>query len=550
MSNKILFKRGLKNNLPLLAESEPAFCIDTNEVFIGSSKGNFKLADYSTLLGVKNSLESTGINIKDFGAIGDGNSHILGDRFSTLALAKIVYPNAISLGEEIDTIAIQSAFDYANTNKKRVVICPLGTYIINKQINAYSLISIIGSGYDTEFKLHGCNGFVFQVDTDGSKTLINNFRITSAGFLLGMIGLKFDGTSSMKNIHYGYSINNVMCYYLDTFISLKTAWHFEINGCLAIGCYNGILIKGQCVSNIIDKFIYDGSHANTPSSSAYTTHKTGISVKEFQYNESKNRPESLRITSPYISSAYYGIYWNDCLYGVIENADIDYITGYGIWVNHFDGGLHIQNVSIYLYTNGLCGLYYEEKPTWNNGMSNVDNLTVGAWDDTDLANNSCCIKISTHNTNIKLKNIHLGISVLGRFFRGIWIDNSESTSFEDITINENQFTGDCFRCDNSIISVMKSSHDPNGVNVRTKTKINSNLALYSDSRGYRLPIAVGQTSMNIVFFNGLENDYFGAFVSATWDSQYYITNKTLQGFTIHFVAPADGNQSLDWMVFI
>src|SRR5215472_4655376 len=42
---------------------------------------------------------------KDFGAVFDGNSHPLSAYYSTLAAAQAVYPNAITLTDEIDGVA-------------------------------------------------------------------------------------------------------------------------------------------------------------------------------------------------------------------------------------------------------------------------------------------------------------------------------------------------------------------------------------------------------------------------------------------------------------
>src|ERR1051325_1831674 len=46
-------------------------------------------------------------NIKSYGAIGDGVTHPLSSRYSTLADAKIVYPTAAALTEEIDFNAVR-----------------------------------------------------------------------------------------------------------------------------------------------------------------------------------------------------------------------------------------------------------------------------------------------------------------------------------------------------------------------------------------------------------------------------------------------------------
>lgn len=49
MAVTILFKRGLKDNIPDLAVGEPGFCTDTKELFVGSSQGN-KLVGEGTFL--------------------------------------------------------------------------------------------------------------------------------------------------------------------------------------------------------------------------------------------------------------------------------------------------------------------------------------------------------------------------------------------------------------------------------------------------------------------------------------------------------------------
>lgn len=45
MAVTILFKRGLKTNIPALAVGEPGFCTDTKELFVGSSDGNKLVGD-------------------------------------------------------------------------------------------------------------------------------------------------------------------------------------------------------------------------------------------------------------------------------------------------------------------------------------------------------------------------------------------------------------------------------------------------------------------------------------------------------------------------
>ena len=51
----------------------------------------------------------TSKTIMEYGAIGDGNSHPLSERFSTLEDAQKIYPHATSLNDEIDWCATVSA---------------------------------------------------------------------------------------------------------------------------------------------------------------------------------------------------------------------------------------------------------------------------------------------------------------------------------------------------------------------------------------------------------------------------------------------------------
>lgn len=69
------------------------------------------------------------VSVKDFGAIGDGQLHPLSERFTSLDLAKIVYPFVTSLDQSIDWAATQAALD---TGKD--VYIPAGVYVCNAEL--------------------------------------------------------------------------------------------------------------------------------------------------------------------------------------------------------------------------------------------------------------------------------------------------------------------------------------------------------------------------------------------------------------------------------
>ena len=71
-----------------------------------------------------------------FGAVGDGTSHKLSERYSTLADAQSIYPIATSLDDEIDWCALQSMLNYALSQgfNRKTTIDWSGNFHLNKGI--------------------------------------------------------------------------------------------------------------------------------------------------------------------------------------------------------------------------------------------------------------------------------------------------------------------------------------------------------------------------------------------------------------------------------
>lgn len=107
----------------------------------GHKKGGYDEINVMDLAGAENIVnlqkQTEGlVSVKDsrFGAIGDNLSHPLSSKYATLAAAKVDYPTATSLTDEIDTVAIQKAIDYVMRNGGGTVYFPPGNYQINKTI--------------------------------------------------------------------------------------------------------------------------------------------------------------------------------------------------------------------------------------------------------------------------------------------------------------------------------------------------------------------------------------------------------------------------------
>ncbi|WP_213414148.1 pectate lyase family protein [Xylanibacillus composti] len=78
------------------------------------------------------------LNVKDFGAIGDGRSHPVSQRFQSLGDARQVYPHAQAMTDEIDWCAIQGALNEALSLGGRDVKVPPGVYRTNRTIDIVS----------------------------------------------------------------------------------------------------------------------------------------------------------------------------------------------------------------------------------------------------------------------------------------------------------------------------------------------------------------------------------------------------------------------------
>lgn len=85
------------------------------------------------------------INVKDFGAIGDGLDHPLSEKFSTLSAAQMVYPFVTSLTQSQDYAGIQAAINTAK-GLNAAVFKPSGKYVVNTGLVADYALSMYGEG--------------------------------------------------------------------------------------------------------------------------------------------------------------------------------------------------------------------------------------------------------------------------------------------------------------------------------------------------------------------------------------------------------------------
>lgn len=139
-------------------------------------------------------------NVKDYGAVGDGQSHPLSQRFSTLAAAQAVYPFATALTNEIDWAAAQLAVNAAAVRGGGKVVYPQGYYVQNRTVTvstnttriegvAEDAAQILRRGdFGPTFRFANATSYLqgiglrhlWLIDSDGSMTLANSpFHISA-----------------------------------------------------------------------------------------------------------------------------------------------------------------------------------------------------------------------------------------------------------------------------------------------------------------------------------------------------------------------------------
>ncbi|MGG1594913.1 hypothetical protein [Terribacillus saccharophilus] len=125
---------------------------------------------------IADKLFDRGLNVYDFGAVADGNSHPLSERYSTLSDAQSVYPFADSLDMEIDYCAIQKTINtLLETIKVRnkftyacKVVFPSGDYVVgDNTINSKPYIKLTTSGFSVITA--NTTGTVLRISCDSNE---------------------------------------------------------------------------------------------------------------------------------------------------------------------------------------------------------------------------------------------------------------------------------------------------------------------------------------------------------------------------------------------
>lgn len=135
------------------------------------------------------------INVHDFGAIGDGKSHPLSERYGSLADAQAVYSaqSSLALTDETDWVAIQAALDACVAAGGGEVCFPEGVYKLNRALSA----TFTSNAHIT---LTGMKRAV--LDMTSVPNVATQTLLMVGGAVLGATGLILEAKKSEHNISF------------------------------------------------------------------------------------------------------------------------------------------------------------------------------------------------------------------------------------------------------------------------------------------------------------------------------------------------------------
>jgi hypothetical protein len=295
---KIKFKRGLKENIPVLDEGEPGFAKDTEEVFIGTGTGNVQLAKQDDVDSVKEEVLQTNSRFDELKLV-DANAEVLdarggevtlGDRLDkssaildgvTISLAeraldvKAMY-GAKGDGVTDDTPAIQNAFNDAVSKFnadgiKRVVWFPYGLYKTSASIIASDssfIVKMDGYLYIDKTVKYGfdfTNITALEIDLriKGNNMAVTDF-INSTDYSTNVtglcVGLRIQNCqgvvlNAVFKDYYGRGIESIGCWQLNwgfiygrvvgQFVFIKNPVGTTRSGIGSVGSFHGEELTGS-----------------------------------------------------------------------------------------------------------------------------------------------------------------------------------------------------------------------------------------------------------------------------------------------------------------
>lgn len=255
-----------------------------------------------------NEFAARGVNVKWFGAIGDG--------------------------EHDDTDAIQKAIDIGKS-----VFVPEGTYLITKPLKL-KLQDFNGAGVNqTHFDAQ--NTDVFELGL-GGRTIANvaYFGVKTTGnHGDNNTVFKFTESKTERAVSYNFHDIEIGGGRFQCGFNITDAFRTSINKVGMTNVFNPIIIRGQAVQTTINDVTCNIDTIEVGNSNKMNT---GVDVLGDNHSGAYQRPESVRLSNVNMVGYDLGYNIRDVLYFVSDKFECDYCQN-GIRTSSTDGGVHFKN---------------------------------------------------------------------------------------------------------------------------------------------------------------------------------------------------------------
>lgn len=402
------------------------------------------------------------LNIKDFGAIGDGSAHPLSERFATLTAAQSVYPFVTALTQTQDYAAIQATLNAAASNPGGgVIYIPAATsvaggYVTKNPIIIPTFVSVYGDGIGSVIKADASLvGDVVKIDTGPTRgpMFLRDFGVVGNGTCNGFGTTITDSITEFKYI-YGYTLMGLHVSNCDIGYLFQGLWHSLFANCTSGGCRVGVQFRGQNVSVLT-------TCCHFRRDSAALANSIGIDILPYHYafqaSGALAQSEALIVSGETMCiGQYIGIWVHGGLDFHFSNLDLDYIGFTGIRVDEINALLTISDSWIAADVSGtgqFIGINFQSQvvgqPKVVRGV-NVTNRTP-AGGETNIgiqAIGSAYLNVTDCNLSgtysLYLKNWNTANIIANNLGSPYWFENNQN----------------CITDGNSISSVVYSN--PNG----------------------------------------------------------------------------------------
>lgn len=398
-------RRGLKADLPAnLAEGEFGWCLDTQELFIGNSVGyggNSEILTEHSPNGalIKNTFATMNAqisaasprslgdklndiaSIKDFGAMGDGNT----DDAPAINAA---------IAEIFGTITTLGASNVA-------LYFPAGIYCIKSPILLYPYVTLIGDGIEKTVILSINSSMTCLMQTADSS------GNTGMNIGTGVVNYVLPTRIFVRNLSIDTNSQKIDAVHLDRY------QHVRFENVQFIGGYISADSTSNANSGVRLQSI--GNTVNT-----YDSQFVGCEFTNFTYGVLANDPVMYTtISQSYMTNLYRGVdigdpgAFNGPLYTAVTLTNFNSIDNYGIYVGSINPGVAsmantfyncgVGGSVIYWAPNTVCNTSVGDQFTTANGVNNqgstLVNIILDPEQNSIFAQNATQVGVISTSTN-------------------------------------------------------------------------------------------------------------------------------------------------------